>query len=80
MNMIVGQDDLTRQQEPAAIFELGVNYSPDRSNDGTAINPSDSKKTVSYSDSFLGYSVKFFFFHVLYTFLVVLARKVLRRV
>jgi hypothetical protein len=25
--MVVGQDDLTRQQEPTALFELGVNGS-----------------------------------------------------
>jgi hypothetical protein len=30
--MIVGQDDLTRQQEPVALFELGVNPSPGAEN------------------------------------------------
>lgn len=31
LNMVVGQDDLTRQQEPLSIFEFGINATPDRS-------------------------------------------------
>mmetsp|Transcript_25423 Transcript_25423/g.27794 ORF Transcript_25423/g.27794 Transcript_25423/m.27794 type:complete len:209 (+) Transcript_25423:57-683(+) len=30
LNMVVGQDDLTRQQEPVALFELGISAQPDK--------------------------------------------------
>ncbi len=32
LNMIMGQDDLTRQQEPVALFEFQINNNPDLSN------------------------------------------------
>jgi hypothetical protein len=55
MNMIVGQDDLTRQQEPVALFELGINHSPDGSNGITTVKPVDSvdSKKVSFLKDFL---------------------------
>lgn len=32
LNMIMGQDDLTRQQEPVALFEFQINNTPDLNN------------------------------------------------